>query len=72
MKNTVLITGQSVKVSDGKPIGKPQKHKIDLSTNAIFKDCKTLLEVKDAYESFWNHLPTATDEMVLVQKIRWK
>ena len=51
--------------------GKEHSEVIDLDTNKLFKDCKTLTDIVEAYMRFWNRLPTYQSEMVLVQSIRW-
>jgi len=38
--------------------------------NKIFKDCYTVLDVKEAYENFWNHLNGMSNEIVFVTEIK--
>jgi hypothetical protein len=44
---------------------------IDLETNELFKECKTLTDVAETYMRYWNRLPSEQSELVLVQSIKW-
>ena len=64
------ILAQSFNPKTGEPNAKPYIEIIDIHTNNLFKDCKTLIEVTDNYMNFWNHFPTIQRELVLVQSIK--
>lgn len=55
----------------GDPLMKGSRtERVDTATNPIFKDCKSILQVKDAYESFWNHLTSYPREIVMVCRVK--
>lgn len=72
MKNIAKVTAYAANPKTGKPIAKARTEKVDLQSNAFFRNCKTLLDVKEMYEAFWNRLPSKSAEMVIVTKISWK
>jgi hypothetical protein len=49
----------------------PRTETIDLRTNELFKDCKTLTDIAERYMWFWNRFPTTQKEMVFVQSLGW-
>jgi hypothetical protein len=65
-----IVTAAAVNRSTGEQIAKPRDEEIDLITNQIFKGCKTWMDVKEAYESFWNDLNPNSNEMVLVHGVK--
>lgn len=68
MKVTVLA--QSFNPKSGKPNANPREEEIDTKTNELFRDCRTLTDIVEAYQNFWNRFPTHQSEMVLVQSVR--
>lgn len=66
------VLAQSFSRETGKPTGKPRTETIDPATNVMFKNCKTIMDVKEAYESFWNYLNPKSEDVVFVQKITVK
>lgn len=39
------------------------------TTEQLFKKCKTILEIKNVYESFWNELNPRSKEIVFVSRV---
>lgn len=66
------ITAQSCNPITGKANAPATDEIIDVSRNTLFKNCKTLTDVVETYQRFWNRLPTIQKELVLVQKITVK
>lgn len=55
----------------GEPLVKRARtERIDTATNPLFKRCTTILEVMDAYQSFWNHLNDHPREIVMVSRVK--
>lgn len=73
MTKKVEVTANAFDPMTGKPFSDnpPLIETIDLETNVLFTDCKTLTDVSEVYMRFWNRLPTKQSEMVLVQSLRW-
>jgi len=71
MKNVkkVIVFARAYNRYSGKPVGQRRHENIDLMTNVIFKDCLTILDIKNAYEAFWNDLNPRSTEIVFVQDI---
>jgi hypothetical protein len=69
MKNIVSVKAQAFDRETGKAVGDSRVEEINLEENEIFKGCKTILEIKKAYEAFWNELNTRSREIVFVQEI---
>ena len=72
MKSIAKVTAYAANPKTGKPIAKARTEEVDLQANVFFRNCKTLLDVKEMYEAFWNRLPSKPAEMVIVTKISWK
>lgn len=72
MKNKAIVTAQAFDPETGTPLAVARDEEINLKTNVLFKDCKSLTDISDTYQMFWNRLPSVQREMVLVQSIRWK
>lgn len=70
IKDVVIITAQAFDPKSGEPLGIARDEAID-EGNALFKDCKELLDYKKTYEKFWNELPVNPREVVFVQSIKW-
>lgn len=69
LKYTHAIKAQSFNRKTGSPIGHPREEEIDLKSNQLFKNCKTILDIKNSYESFWNDLNPNSEEIVFVLEI---
>jgi hypothetical protein len=67
----VIVSAQSFNPETGEAISPARDERCVINNNPVFNGCKTLTDVVEAYQSFWNRLPTKSSEMVLVQKIRW-
>jgi len=63
------VTAQSFDRQTGQPISDKRAEIIDTRTNSLFQNANTLLEVKEAYERFWNYLRPKSKEIVLVSKV---
>ena len=61
------VTATAFNLRTGKELG-TRTETVD-SSNRIFKDCETILDVHDAYEDFWNHLSTDPIDVVFVQYV---
>lgn len=72
MKYTkALVTAQAFDPKNGQPIAGSRDELIDLKDNVLFRECKTLTDISEVYQQFWNRFPTKQTEMVLVQKVVW-
>lgn len=67
-----IVTGQAFNPSNGEKQGKPRDEEIDIDNNKLFKNCKSILDIHDAYEDFWNHLNDNPQSLVFVTKITKK
>lgn len=63
------VKAQALDRHTNKPIGKPRIEMVG-TNNLLFRECKTLEEVKQAYESFWNELNLKSGEIVEVISIK--
>lgn len=72
MKKKAIVTARSFERETGFPSGPKRKEVIDLENNILFRHCKTILEIKSAYESFWNNLNPKSKEVVFVSKVMIK
>ncbi len=62
------VTATAYNLNTGRELG-TRTETVD-STNRIFRDCRTILDVHDAYENFWKHLTSETPrEVVFVQAV---
>lgn len=66
----VMVLAQPFDPKTGKPLGHAREEEINTDTNVLFTGCKTLAEIHEKYEIFWNELPTVQTELVLVQSMR--
>jgi hypothetical protein len=64
------VTAQAFNRNSGIQAGESRDEVIDTETNALFLGCSTILEMKAAYERFWNNLNPDSREIVFVQKVR--
>lgn len=70
MKNKyAIVRARSFDRQTGKPKAKPRNEKISLKKNELFQGCNTVLDIKTAYETFWNELNAHSSEIVFVHKI---
>ena len=63
------VTAQAFNRATGEQEGKSRTEKVDAKTNPIFKKCKTIMDIHDAYESFWNDMNPNSQEIVFVSKV---
>jgi hypothetical protein len=70
MKSKYFILAQSFSRKTGKVVGQTREELIDLKTNELFKGVKSILDIKNSYESFWNDLNPRSTSVVFVQSIR--
>lgn len=61
------VTAQSFDRQTGKSVCASRVEDISVN-NAMFSRCRTVLEIKEKYEGFWNKLNDHSD-LVFVQKI---
>lgn len=66
----VNVTAQAFDRNTGKSVGKQRTEEINLVTNKFFKNCKTVIDIKNTYESFWNDLNPKSKEVVFVQRVK--
>lgn len=66
----IFVLAQAFDRKTAKPVGSSREELIDLNKNRLFVHCKTILDVKESYESFWNHFDPKSDSIVFVQSIR--
>ena len=71
-KHIVKVTAYAANPKTGKLICESRTEEINIKTNIVFKGCKTLLDVKEVYEFFWNRLPVKLSELVVVTGLEWK
>jgi hypothetical protein len=64
------VIAQSCNPKTGKPSVQPSIEVIDTKKNELFKQCRTMTDVLEAYQAFWNRFPTKQAEMVLVHSIK--
>lgn len=64
------VTGQAFNRITGMPMGKTRTEVIDVSKNVLFKGANSVIDVKKAYESFWNELNPRSKEVVFVKRIK--
>lgn len=71
-KNSAKVTAYAANPKTGKMIAEARTEEVDLKTNPFFKNCKTLLDIKEVYEFYWNRLPAKPSELVIVTNVSWK
>lgn len=67
-----IVTACAFDSITGKALADPRDEEIDITTNELFQHCENLLDVHEAYESFWNRMRGGSKipaELVFVQKI---
>lgn len=65
-----VVTAQAFDRKTGRPVGAARDEVINLATNRLFKGCETWVDVKKAYEAFWNDLNPLSEEMVIVSAVK--
>lgn len=65
-----VVTAQAFDRGTGEPKGDSRDEVINIKTNKIFADAKTILDIKKAYEAFWNDLNPSSREVVFVSSVR--
>lgn len=69
MKTNYTVYAQSFDRVTGKETAEERGEEINIKTNALFRGVKSLLDIKKAYESFWNELNPSSKDMVFVKRI---
>lgn len=65
-----IVTAQAFNRATGEPNGVARDEEVDLDSNQLFKHCKSWLDVKKAYESFWNDLNPDSEDVVMVSNVK--
>lgn len=63
------VTAQSFDRDTSKPSGRQRTEVINTDTNPIFGKCRNFVDVKSAYEAFWNELNTRSSHVVFVSQV---
>ena len=69
-KFTHSVKANAFNRETGSPVGQERWEGIDTKSNPLFKNCKTILDIKNAYESFWNDLNSKSEEIVFVLEVK--
>jgi len=64
------VTAQSFDPATGLPKAAARDEIIDTVANILFSKCNSLLDVKQAYENFWNGMSDTPSELVFVQSVK--
>ena len=67
-KGSWKVVGRAFDRITGEPVGSPRVEIVDIA-NMIFAGCVRPLEVKMAYEAFWNELNSNSAEVVFVSEV---
>lgn len=65
----VNVRAQEFYRATGAPRGDSRVELIDVETNRLFRGCSSVLDIKSAYERFWNGVDPASEGVVFVQEI---
>lgn len=66
-----VVTAQAFSRDSGAPASPaPRDETVDTETNELFRGCRSIMDVKAAYERFWNGLNPRSREVVFVQSVR--
>jgi hypothetical protein len=65
-----IVTGQAYDRATNKPIGKQRDEEIDIASNELFKGVKSIGDIENKYESFWNSLNPKSKEIVKVRAVK--
>ena len=63
------VTAQSFNRKTGKSAAPQRVEQVD-TNNFLFKDCDSILEVKEAYEHFWNDMDNESIDIVFVAQVK--
>ena len=65
------VIAQAFNPDTGLPLANSRAELIDTGTNELFLHCKTVYDVKMAYEAFWNNLNGYPNdgELIFVQSV---
>ena len=68
---TIQVSSQQFNTLTFERIGQMRTETIDITTNTLFQECRTIMDVRRVYESFWNNLGKNqnTNIKVLVKNI---
>jgi hypothetical protein len=64
-----IVRAQAFHPKSGRNICEPRDEIIDTEQNKLFRNCKTVLQVKMRYEQFWNCLSDNPSALVFVQSV---
>ena len=67
-KRTWSVTAAAFNRLTGIPVGEARTEVVD-SDNVLFSRCELPMDVKNAYESFWNNLNEASEHVVFVSMV---
>ncbi len=67
-KNTWRVRGRSYDRDTGIPSGNARQETIQ-SDNLLFVKCRNIVDVKTAYEAFWNDLNPDSGDVVFVSSV---
>ena len=67
--NQVDISARAFNRQTGAPVSAARTERIDGLTNELFRDCTTIMQYKEVYESFWNDLNPESAEVVFVLSV---
>lgn len=63
------VTAQAFNRATAKPAGVSRTEVVDSRANVLFTRCTSFIEVKDAYEAFWNKLNPNSEAVVFVSQV---
>lgn len=63
---TIQVSSQQFNTTTFERVGQMKTETIDITTNKLFQQCKTLMDVRRVYESFWNDLGRNKDTNIKV------
>ncbi|KKL90600.1 hypothetical protein LCGC14_1903030 [marine sediment metagenome] len=69
MTTKYKVWARSFDRKTGVPTASERTEIIDTKTNELFNGAKTIVDVKNAYESFWNELDPMTKDIVFVSQV---
>jgi hypothetical protein len=63
------VKAQAFSRDTGEPRARSRTEAIDTIHNPLFNRCKTVMDIKETYERFWNEMNAHSTEVVFVQRI---
>lgn len=63
------VEAHSVDRQSGKTVTAKRVERINPKENRLFKDCYSVLDIKEKYELFWNHMNNTSPVIVFVTKV---